>query len=171
MDEQQNPEPAETSEQPTATPADDLQKKCDEYLEGWKRAMADYANLKKENERGQTELAKYAAAGLVASLLPVLDGFTKAEAAKPARLAEAARHAQWSDGVSLVKAQFESVLKNAGVTAIDETGVPFDPSKHEAMIMEKRDKDHPAGEVIRVLESGYRLHDRVIRPAKVVVAE
>jgi molecular chaperone GrpE len=163
------PEPAAAPQPaPQAPPGDDLQKKCDEYLEGWKRATADYANLKKEHERERADFAKYAAANALSSLLPVLDSFAKADAAKPTRFAEAAQHAQWADGVSLVRQQFEGAMRSAGVAAIDQAGVPFDPTLHEAMMLQK---GGAPGTVLKVLEPGYKLHDRVLRPAKVVVAE
>ncbi len=143
---------------------------AEEHMAGWKRAMADYANLKKETERDRVEIAKYASSTLVFSLLPVLDSFTKATAARPSD-SEAQKLAQWADGVALIRAQFENAMKNAGVMHIDEHGVPFDPSRHEAMMMEKSNEGIAPGTIIRVLEPGYTLHDRVIRPAKVVVAE
>ena len=131
--------------------------------------MADYANLKKESERAQTEFAKFAAARLATELLPVLDGFRKAFA-PPADGKEQQYGKSWADGVAAVRAQFESVMRNAGVTAIDAADVPFDPACHDAMMTEKR-AGAASGAVIKVLEHGYKMHDRVLRPAKVVVAE
>src|SRR3989338_1625489 len=81
MDDQMKQEPAaQPAEAQAAVPADEdvLKAQCDEYLAGWKRAMADYANLKKESERAQAEFAKFAAARLATELLPVLDRFRKA---------------------------------------------------------------------------------------------
>lgn len=149
-------------------PSEDLKAKCDEYLQGWQRANADYANLKKDMDRAQAEFAKYAAAALLKDILPVLDAFKKAMAQKPA---EAGAAQAWVDGIEAIRTQFESALKTAGISVIDQAGVAFDPTRHEAMMMEKATKDTSSGSVVRVLEPGYSLHDRVLRPAKVVVAE
>ena len=146
---------------------------ADENMAGWKRAMADYANLKRENERAATELAKYAIAGFVEKLLPVVESFRKAADSRPAKNGEPldeTRVKQWVDGIGHVRSQLESALVSAGVTSIDKDGVPFDPALHDAMMMEKRE-GVAAGTVTKVLEPGCKLHDRVIRPAKVVVAE
>lgn len=162
---------------PAAAPPDELAKAralADEYLAGWKRAMADYANLKKETERGQAELAKYAAAGLVGKLLPTVESLRKAADQKPledGKPLDETRVKQWIDGIGHVRAQLESALASAGVAAIDQAGVPFDPAMHDAMMMQKAEKDQPSGTVVKVLEPGWKLHDRVIRPAKVVVTE
>lgn len=173
MDEQQNttppagpaPQPA-----PEAPAADDLQKKCDEYLAGWKRAMADYANLKKDMERERADLAKYAVAGFVGKLLPTIESFRKAAEQLPAEPYDAAKTKQWIDGVGHIRSQLDAAIASAGVAPIDQDGVPFDPNFHDAMMMEKREGSAP-GTVLKVLEPGWKLHDRVIRPAKVVVAE
>lgn len=161
-------------ERPAAqTPVDELadtKAKADEYLSGWKRALADYANLQKAAERSREELSKFACAGLVGEMLPVLDGFRKAADHVPPAGADEASLRQWIEGVKLIEQQLETVLKKAGLTAIDGTGAAFDPSVHEAMMTRKED-GAGSGQVIEVLEAGYRLHDKVIRAAKVVVSE
>lgn len=180
MDEQQTTPPIEPAAQPEPAqapePQDELalaKAQADENMAGWKRAMADYANLKKDTERVTADLAKYAVAGFVEKLLPIIESFRKAEAARPYKEGEPldeTRVKQWIDGIGHVRSQLESALASAGVAAIDKADVPFDPSEHDAMMMEKRD-GVAAGTVLKVLEPGCRLHDRVIRPAKVVVAE
>jgi molecular chaperone GrpE len=149
--------------------------KADEYLAGWKRAAADYANLQKDMARQREEMAKYACGNLLMGLLPALDGFRDATAHAPSPNADGSYDsgavAKWMAGMGLVRGNFETVLRNAGVTAIDETGVTFDPSCHEAVMMEKPEKPELSGQVLKVLQAGYRLHDRVLRAAKVVVAE
>ncbi len=184
MDEQQqNPNaqsPADVLPDQPAAPAaadDELAKakaQADEYMAGWKRAMADYANLKKDMERDRSELAKYAAAGLVEKLLPTVESLRKAADQKPVadgQPLDETRVKQWIDGIGHVRAQLESALASAGVAAIDKAGVPFDPAMHDAMMMQKAEGGHPPGTVAKVLEPGWKLHDRVIRPAKVVVTE
>ncbi|MEY4723205.1 MAG: hypothetical protein RLZZ324_718 [Candidatus Parcubacteria bacterium] len=150
---------------------EDMKKQCEEYLGGWQRAVADYANLKREAERGAAEMGKYAAAGVITGLLPILDSFAKAHAARPIQGdADAAKMLQWADGIGHIKSQLDGALAKLGLTTIDEIGVPFDAARHEAMMMEKA-PDVASGTVVRLLEAGYKMHDRVLRPAKVVVAE
>lgn len=148
--------------------------KADENMAGWMRATADYANLKREMERTTADLAKYAVGGFLGKLLPVVDSFRKASEHSPVKEGEPldeARVKQWVDGVTLIRSQLDAVLAGAGVAPIDKTGIPFDPNMHEAMMMQPATADFAAGAVISVLEPGYKLHDKVIRPAKVVVAE
>lgn len=135
---------------------------ADEYLAGWKRATADYANLKKETERMREELAKYATIDAVSKFLPIAENLRAAIATKPAQSA-------WADGIERITAQLESTMKQLGVETIDVTGVSFDPAMHEAMMREKSDASTDT--VIKILEAGYRMHGRVVRAAKVVVAE
>jgi len=165
------------AEQPASPPDDELTKcraQAEDYLAGWKRATADYANLKKEMDRMREELSKYACANLVTSLLPALDGFRDAFAHAPkaenGTPVDAKALAAWLGGLGQVRSQLEAALKNAGVTAIDEAGVPFDPSVHDAVLVEKQEGAKP-GTVLRVLQAGCRMNDRVLRPAKVVVSE
>lgn len=142
--------------------------KEEEYLAGWKRAQADYANLQKETARLRGEYAKHAAAGVVEKLLPVVDNLSKAMEHAPED--GDAKLKAWTDGIGHIRSQFMAVLKEAGVTAIEETGVPFDPSVHDALMREKREGTDP-DVVLAVVEKGYRMHDRVLRPAKVIVSE
>lgn len=147
---------------------DDVEDKAEEYLAGWQRAQADYANLKKDVERMHEDLAKFACAGLIEKLLPVLDNFTNAGAHAPDTKDDTVM--QWYEGISHVQTQFEQVLYGAGLTIIEEDHIPFDPERHEAMMREAVDGVE-AGTVIEILVPGYALHDKVLRAAKVKVAE
>lgn len=147
---------------------DDVQDKAEEYLAGWQRAQADYANLKKDVERMREDLAKFACAGLIEKLLPVLDNFANAGAHAPDTKDDTVM--QWYEGITHVQTQFEQVLYGAGLTIIEEDNVPFDPERHEAMMREAVDGVE-AGIVIEILVPGYALHDKVLRAAKVKVAE
>ena len=162
--------PSEEATRAADPVADDLTKKCEEYLSGWQRALADYANLKRESERGAADIGKYASAGVVSALLPIIDSFAKAHTARPAN-DDTAKLAQWADGIGHIKAQLDGAMTKLGLTVIEAAHVPFDPVQHEAMMMEPPTEFVKSGTVIRVLESGYKMHDRVLRPAKVVVAE
>lgn len=147
---------------------DDVQDKAGEYLAGWQRAQADYANLKKDVDRMREDLAKFACAGLIEKLLPVLDNFSNAGAHAPDTKDDTVL--QWCQGISHVQTQFEQVLHEAGLTIIDEDNVPFDPERHEAMMREPVD-GAASDTVVAVLMPGYALHDKVLRAAKVKVAE
>ncbi len=163
--------------EPAAAPVDELtaaRAKADENMAGWTRAIADYANLKREMERTTADLAKYAVGGFLGKLLPVVDSFRKASEHSPVKEGEPldeTRVKQWIDGVKLIRSQLDAVLAGAGVKPIDQSNVPFDPNMHEAMMMQPATPECAAGTVMNVLEPGYLLHEKVIRPAKVVVAE
>ena len=181
-DESQAAAGAASTDQPSSAKADlssealaAANAKGDEYLAGWKRAAADYANLQKELSKQREEAAKYAAAGMIKEFLPVWDGLRDALAQPPVAGAagspEAAAVAKWGEGISLIRQRLEKTLAAAGVQAIDEADIPFDPAIHEAVMVEKPADPAQAGQVLKVLQAGYRLHDRILRAAKVVVAE
>jgi molecular chaperone GrpE len=147
--------------------------KCAEIENQLKRALADYANLKRETERREAEWAKYASGSLIEKLVPVMESWRQAEAARPTVADDGSVDGQaclkWMDGVGHARQQLAEVLRRAGVTIIDETGVPFDPMIHEAMLTESREGVEP-DTVLEILEPGVKLHDRVLKPAKVKVA-
>lgn len=152
-----------------------LQQERQEYLEGWKRALADYDNLKKANERDRADQVRYAVGDFVRTLLPVMDSWSKAEAHRPSPkedgTPDSATCLQWMEGMSHVRKQFESALAKAGVMPINEANVPFDPNLHEAMMMQSAPEGVAAHTVLKILEPGVKLHDRILKPAKVIVAE
>ena len=136
-----------------------------EYLDGWQRARADFANYKKRVEKEQAETYQHAAGRIIARYLDVLDDFDRAMKDQPTE-GEAAK---WAEGVSLIYRKFQSILEAEGVTRIEAEGQAFDPQLHEAVTHEDSD-DHASGHVIAVLRQGYKLGDRVIRPVLVRVA-
>ncbi len=160
------PEPAQAQESGTQKEIETMEAKANEYLAGWQRAKADYANLQRDADSKLADLRKYAGAAFVSDLLPVIDTFRKAMEQPP----EDAGAKQWVEGIGHIRAQLEKVLAKAGVTMIDGTGTPFDPMLHEAMLQQPTEGAEP-GSVVQILEPGYRMHDRVLRPAKVTVAE
>lgn len=141
------------------------QARADDYLARWQRAAADMANMRRRHELDRQEYLKQANAALIESLLPVLDSFDNALATIPEDL----RSMPWVDGVILVERQLRSVLQRAGLSPIEAQGKPFDPNEHEALMHEQSDQaeDTVTGE----LQRGYKLHDRVLRPARVKVAK
>lgn len=136
-----------------------------EYLEGWQRARAEFANARKRMDRDRTEARRNATIEVVGSLLPILDDFERALDTVPEEIAANS----WFEGVALVHRKLRTILDNVNIERIDAVGEPFDPNFHEAVLQEESD-EHESGIVIKELQTGYRLNDRVIRPAMVVVA-
>lgn len=137
----------------------------DEYKDKWARAMADLDNFRRRIQREMEEDRKYLALPLLKALLPGLDGLDRTLAA-----AETSKNADdLITGVKMVQKQFESSLGQFGVQAIAAVGLEFDPNIHEA-ITQMPSADHPPMTVLQDVEKGYLLHDRVVRPSKVIVA-
>ncbi len=135
--------------------------KADTYLANWQRTQADFANYKRRNDQEREQASKFANSVLILALLPVLDDLERALSSVPAHLAKL----PWVDGIRLIERKFRAGLEVQGLTAIKAKGKPFDPNLHEAA-MHSPGKE---GIVVRELQRGYRLCDRVLRPSKVVV--
>jgi len=135
--------------------------KAENYLASWQRTQADFINYKRRSEQDREEFSQFANAVLVLSLLPVLDDLERALAAIPPKSAKL----PWVDGIRLIERKFRASLETQGLTPIKALGEPFDPNLHEAVRQDKGKE----GIVIEELRKGYKLHDRVIRPAMVVV--
>jgi len=135
--------------------------KAEGYLAGWQRAQADFINYKRRSEQEKEEFGKFANSILMLSLLPILDDLERAFASAPPRLAKLS----WVDGVRLIEHKLRASLEAQGLSQIKALGEPFDPNLHEA-VMHSKGKE---GMVIEELQKGYKLYDRVIRPAQVVV--
>ena len=142
-----------------------LRAQADEYLDGWQRARAEFANYKKRIERDQEEARGRAAAALLAKILPVEDDLRRAVRERP----EAEGYPHWADGIELIQRKLATLLEAEGVEVIPADGVAFDPALHEAVTYEPSN-DHKEGEIIEVIQQGYRLGERVLRPARVRVA-
>lgn len=130
-------------------------------LAGWQRAQADFTNYKRRSDQEKEDTVKYASASLILSLLPVLDDFERAAQSLPPQPATGG----WTEGFRLIERKLKAVLESQGLSAIKAVGEPFDPRLHEAINQDKGKE----GIVIRELEKGYKLQDKVLRPAKVVV--
>jgi len=139
-----------------------LEAERDEYLNDLKRVAADFENYRKRVARDQESLVARAHERLVKELLPVLDDLERALAA-----AEEHEEAKLEEGVRLVHRELKAALDREGLAEIDTNGV-FDPHVHEALLSQPSDARE--GSVLEVLQKGYRLGDRVLRPARVVVA-
>jgi molecular chaperone GrpE len=138
--------------------------KRDEYLADLQRLAADFDNYRKRTARDQESLAARAAERLVQGLLPVLDDLERALQA-----ADEHEEAKLEEGVSLVHRELTDLLRKEGLVEVEIDGV-FDPHVHEALLSQPAE-GAAQGDVIQVLQKGYRLGDRVLRPARVIVAE
>ncbi len=171
---EENPESIMTETPPIETNAEvaslkeelaQAQAKAGEYLEGWQRAMADFSNFKKRIEREQSQAQQWATANVIKRYLELFDDLERALKNRP-QVDEAAH---WAEGVELIYRKFLTYLENEGVQIIETEGQFFDPNLHEAISHE----DHPgleSGQIIAVVQQGYRLGERVLRPARVRVA-
>jgi molecular chaperone GrpE len=140
-----------------------LEKERDEYLNDLKRVAADFENYRKRVSRDQEGLVARAHERLVKELLPVLDDLERA-------LEAAAQHeeAKLEEGVRLVHRELVDALAREGLVEVETDG-QFDPHVHEALVSQPSEQED--GSVIEVLQKGYRLGDRVLRPARVVVSQ
>ena len=136
--------------------------KAEEHLNDLKRLAAEFDNYKKRTAREQASLSTRATERLVKELLPIVDDLERALEA-----AEEHEEAKLEEGVRLVHRQLASALEGEGLAEIETDG-KFDPHVHEALLSQPSEADE--GSVIEVLQKGYRLGDRVLRPARVVVA-
>lgn len=154
---------------PTAEPGTrlaEMESELNKYKDAALRAAADLDNYRKRVSRERDESIKYANASFLERLIPVLDNFELGlQAARNAPEAAAI-----VDGLSMVFKQLQDFLANSGVETIDATGQTFDPNLHEALAQEES-HDIPEGKVIRQVRRGYRLRDRLLRPANVVVSK
>ena len=136
----------------------------DEYLDLVQRVQADFENYRKRSVREQERLVAHAHERLVRELLPVLDDLERALEA-----AERHEEAQLVEGVKLVEKSLRASLAKEGLAEIDTDG-PFDPHVHEALLTQPSDAS-ASGSILEVVQRGYRFGDRVVRPARVIVAE
>jgi molecular chaperone GrpE len=169
MTEKETTEPVE----PTATDAQgagpgeltEARRELDEMRDRWLRKTAEFDNYRKRIERERREQSDQAVVDVLESLLPVVDDFDRALTVEAGPGADAYRK-----GVELIHAKLHDVLKKRGVRSIDALGADFDPNIHQAVVHEAS-PDHRDGEVIEVLQKGYMLGDRLLRPAMVKVAK
>lgn len=147
-----------------AAPATDegLRQENQELKNRYLRTLADFDNLRKRTEREKADFARYATSGVLKDMLPVLDNFDRA-------LEHSQADDEFHKGVELIYKQLYDVLKKHGLKPIDEVGVHFDPNIHEAVVREE-DASVPSHTVTAILQKGYFLHDRLLRPALVKVA-
>jgi len=134
----------------------------EDFRDRYLRTLADFENFRKRAEREKDDFRRYALVGVIRDLLPVIDNFDRA-------LEHAEEGDEFHKGVALIYKQLFDVLQRHGLKTISESGVRFDPNIHEAVVREE-DPSVPSHTVVAVLQKGYFLHDRLLRPAMVRVA-
>ncbi|NQT49944.1 nucleotide exchange factor GrpE [Candidatus Kuenenbacteria bacterium] len=164
---------------------EDLKQKCEEYLNGWKRAQADYQNLVKEFDGKRNDYVKYANANLIMEILPVLDNFKAAFNQIP----EDEKDSPWVVGFGYIKKQLEDFLSQNGVEAVKTVGEKFDSNLHEAVEDSKiptrtpqsasgRTMEPPSKKevkanniIVQEVRAGYTLNNKCVQVAKVIVGK
>jgi len=158
-DREESPEPRPS--EPEGTNAE-----VEEYRDLLQRLQADFVNYKRRVQQEREEQTRSANRELILKLLPILDDFARALGPVPQEMADA----EWVKGIALIQQKLMATLEEEGLKRIDAEGKDFDPWEHEAVFCEES-SDHDEGRVKAVIRDGYKLHDRVIRPAQVVVSK
>jgi molecular chaperone GrpE len=154
----------------TAAQIEDLQTRAAKADENWDRllrATADFENFKKRAARDRDDAIKYANESLIKKIVSVLDSFEMALAASQN---QAGAPESLQTGVAMIHQQLRNVLAETGLEEVDATGKVFDPNWHEA-VSQQESAEVPEGQVLQQLRKGYKLRERLIRPATVIVAK
>ena len=170
MDEDKKEEDKKEAEDPAKKPEPTVEEKLaecekqrDEYLGGWQRARADFLNYKKDEIRRFEELARFSSEDILKQLTGVLDSFDLG-------LAALEKAGKAEKGIYMIRSQLEDILKQRGLERIPiKIGEQFDPTVAETIA--EAESDQPPGTVIEEIEHGYRLYDKIVRPARVKVAK
>ena len=145
---------------------EELRLKADEYLDGWQRARAEFSNYKKRVQREREEDHARLTGQILSRYLDVIDDFERALKDTPS----ADDVQAWTAGIDLIYRKLNMILESEGVEEIEAEGVLFDPTYHEAIFQEEV-KGYKDGEIVGVIQRGYKIGDRVLRPAKVRIAK
>lgn len=148
--------------------AEELQQaqgKAKEFFDGWQRERADFANYKRRVERDQQLVTQSIKGDIIKRYLTVLDDLERAMKTRPTE----GPATSWADGIELVQRKLQNILEAEGVQRIPAETEEFNPNRHEAITHEDS-PDHTSGQIIEVVQQGYMLGDRVLRPALVRVA-
>src|SRR3989344_8881873 len=171
MEEDIKKEDMEKEEQPSDSAQNKLQeieKRCEEYLNNWKRSAADFINYKKDEVERIGFLAQYAKEDTILKILPILDSFYLAEKQLPENLKKGERGSreaiEWTKGFLQIQNQITEFLKKGGIEEIETIGKKFDTNTME--IMEEVEGGE-SGIVTEELQKGYKMREKILRPAKV----
>lgn len=160
-------EEEETSEiELLQTEIDRLQQQSQEYLDGWQRERAEFANYKKRKDKENLQLQNNISGNIIRKYLDIVDDLERALQNQP----EDGEGASWAKGIELIYRKFLGALEAEGVVPMEVEGQQFDPNLHEA-ISQEPNEEYESGQIIEVLRNGYLLGDRVIRPASVRIAQ
>lgn len=149
---------------------EDLQNRAAKANDTWERLIrttADFDNFKKRAARERQDAVRFANESLIQKLIPVLDNFEMALGAAQANAGNSLESLQ--AGIAMIQQQLKSVLADAGVAEVDATGQPFDPHQHEA-VSQQESAEVAEGHVLQQLRKGYKLRERLLRPATVIIA-
>lgn len=144
----------------------ELRQQLDELKDKYIRMVAEFDNFKKRSLREKLDWMKSAAQDTMSALMPVLDDFDRAK-----KFAEGKEGANWDTGVDLVYQKIYTVLRNKGLEPMESTGQVFDPELHEAITEIPAPTEDLKGKVVDTVEKGYRLNEKIVRHAKVVVGK
>lgn len=145
---------------------EEIRSQAEEYLDGWQRARAEFANYKKRIQKEREESRSFITAEILSKYITVLDDFERALSDRPSDGASDA----WAEGVDMIYRKLKTILESEGVEEFSPEGEIFDPNFHEAIGFEESD-DHDEGMIFQVIQPGYKIGERVIRPAIVRVAK
>ncbi len=139
--------------------------KAEEYLDGWQRARAEFANYKKRVLRENTDIRQMARGQVIKLYLDIADDLGRALQEKP----ESGEEETWADGIEIIFQKLRSRLEAEGIKPMNPLGEEFDPNVHEAL-MKEESEEYESGQIIEVMQEGYWIGDKVLRPALVRVA-
>lgn len=157
----------------TAQDLEKMQNQCEEYKQGWQRALADYNNLQKETKARMSEWIQMSELQILEEFIPVYDNFKKAFAHHPDLNVEdenSKRVKNWIDGIGYIMKQFGEVLKSHKVEEIKTVGEKFNPKLHET-VGEEEIEGKEQGEIVKEMDGGYVMGERVVKVAKVIIAK
>ena len=157
----------ELEEQVTAlkTALEEMDKKAEEYLDGWQRARAEFANYKKRILRENIDIRQVARGEVIKLYLDIADDLERALQEKP----EAGDGETWAEGIEIIFQKLRARLEVEGIKPMNPIGEEFDPNIHEAL-MKEESEEFESGQIIEVIQEGYWIGDKVLRPALVRVA-
>jgi len=144
---------------------DEMTTKAEEYLDGWQRARAEFANYKKRVLRDHTDIRQVARGEVIKLFLDIADDLERALQEKPGN----GEGATWADGIEIIFQKLRTRLESEGIKPMNPMGEEFDPNIHEAL-MKEESEEYESGQIIEVMQEGYWIGDKVLRPALVRVA-
>ena len=142
-----------------------LEKEAKEYLNGWKRAQADYQNLQKETAKAREDFAQFANESLLRECITLVDYFDYAFRNLP----DTAEKSEWLTGIRHIYKELMQILERHGVSIMQTVGEPFDPQRHEAI--EEVNADGESGTVVEEVQKGFLVNNKILRPARVKIAK